>query len=114
MVCSAAAQPSFDGSELPTNFTMDHKTGAYTFGYDTGGGEHQSYRVESRSPEGAITGYYGFIDPKGILRIVSYVANQQGYRAMVTAHYPVSHWRSTSVIGPVPSAIFQRKSKPKK
>ena len=36
MVRGVATQPSFGDSELPANFTMDHKTGAYAFGYDTG------------------------------------------------------------------------------
>ena len=36
MTFSAVAKQSLDDNELPSNFTMDHKTGAYTFGYDTG------------------------------------------------------------------------------
>lgn len=46
----------------------------------SGGGEHQSYRVETRSPDGTVTGRYGYVDPRGVLRIVDYVADRRGYR----------------------------------
>ncbi len=81
-------------------FTMDAQSGAYTFGYDTGKSEvsferagfsdfflgregvdeHQSYRVETRSPDGTVTGRYGYIDPMGVLRVVDYVADHRGFR----------------------------------
>ncbi|KAI9565972.1 Cuticle protein 6 [Daphnia sinensis] len=92
-----------------TTFTMDPQTGAYTFGYDTGGGEHQSYRVETRSPDGTVTGRYGYVDPEGVLRIVDYVADRRGYRPKITTRYPVS--RTTSFIGPIPSPILQEESR---
>ena len=46
----------------------------------TGGGDQQSYRVETRTADGTVTGRYGYIDPKRVLRIVDYVADRRGYR----------------------------------
>jgi len=89
-------------------FTMDAQSGAYTFGYDTGVDEHQSYRVETRSPDGTVTGRYGYIDPMGVLRVVDYVADHRGFRPILTTRYPVT---STSVIGPIPSPIITEESR---
>jgi len=36
--------------------------------------------VETRSPDGTVTGRYGYVDPQGVLRIVDYVADRRGYR----------------------------------
>lgn len=52
----------------------------------SGGGQHQSYRVETRSPDGTVTGRYGYVDPRGVLRIVDYVADRRGYRYDVIAN----------------------------
>jgi hypothetical protein len=39
--------------------------------------------VETRSPDGTVTGRYGYVDPQGVLRIVDYVADRRGYRCVL-------------------------------
>ena len=52
----------------------------------TGGGEHQSFRQESRTEAGVVRGLYGYIEKDGSLRVVQYEADQNGYRSS-TAKY---------------------------
>jgi hypothetical protein len=42
--------------------------------------QHQSFREEFRDGSGKVRGKFGFIDPQGILRIIEYTADKQGYR----------------------------------
>ena len=51
-----------------------------------GDGEHQSFRQESRSETGVVTGLYGYIENDGSLRVVQYEADENGYRSS-TAKY---------------------------
>ncbi|KPM10997.1 hypothetical protein QR98_0095620, partial [Sarcoptes scabiei] len=55
--------------------------GDYKFGYDTGkSNAGQSFREESRLPDGTVKGAYGYIDAEGKQRIVKYTAGVQGFK----------------------------------
>lgn len=54
--------------------------GDYKFGYDTGKGDDQSFREETRLPDGSVTGAYGYIDETGKQRIVKYTAGKDGFK----------------------------------
>lgn len=56
-------------------------TGDYKFGYDTGKNDGgQSFREESRLPDGTVKGAYGYIDAEGKQRIVKYTAGVEGFK----------------------------------
>ncbi|KAH7638755.1 hypothetical protein HUG17_2788 [Dermatophagoides farinae] len=55
--------------------------GDYKFGYDTGkNGAGQSFREETRLPDGTVKGAYGYIDAEGKQRIVKYSAGIEGFK----------------------------------
>ncbi|XP_059473092.1 uncharacterized protein LOC132195243 [Neocloeon triangulifer] len=88
-------------------FSKMNLDGSYHFGYDTGSGQHQSYREEKRFPGGRIEGKYGYVDPDGVLRVVEYVADQRGYRSRLTTRN-VNSGGSFPFIGPIPSPLLAR------
>ncbi|XP_054710922.1 adult-specific rigid cuticular protein 12.6-like [Uloborus diversus] len=56
--------------------------GDYKFGYDTGKGPlGQSFREETRLPDGTVKGAYGILDENGKQRIIRYTAGKDGFRA---------------------------------
>ncbi|KFM76615.1 Adult-specific rigid cuticular protein 12.6, partial [Stegodyphus mimosarum] len=56
--------------------------GDYKFGYDTGKGTlGQSFREETRLPDGTVQGAYGYVDETGRQRIVKYTAGKDGFKA---------------------------------
>ncbi|XP_023215660.1 adult-specific rigid cuticular protein 12.6-like [Centruroides sculpturatus] len=56
--------------------------GDYKFGYDTGkGSDGQSFREETRLPDGSVQGAYGYVDATGKQRIVKYTAGKDGFVA---------------------------------
>ena len=54
--------------------------GDYKFGYDTGKGDEQSFREETRLPDGTVSGAYGYVDETGKQRIVKYTAGKDGFK----------------------------------
>ncbi|GBM01111.1 hypothetical protein AVEN_136656-1 [Araneus ventricosus] len=55
--------------------------GDYKFGYDTGkGNDGQSFREETRLPDGTVRGAYGYVDESGQQRIVKYTAGKDGFK----------------------------------
>ncbi|CAL1272619.1 unnamed protein product [Larinioides sclopetarius] len=54
--------------------------GDYKFGYDTGKGDGQSFREETRLPDGTVQGAYGYVDETGKQRVVKYTAGKNGYQ----------------------------------
>ena len=55
--------------------------GDYKFGYDTGkGNDGQSFREETRLPDGTVQGAYGYVDASGQQRIIKYTAGKNGYQ----------------------------------
>ncbi|XP_076360365.1 uncharacterized protein LOC143252313 [Tachypleus tridentatus] len=56
--------------------------GDYDFTYDTGKGPlGQSFRKETRLPDGTVKGVYGYLDKEGRQRIVKYSAGKEGFKA---------------------------------
>ncbi|GIY22549.1 hypothetical protein CDAR_269901 [Caerostris darwini] len=56
--------------------------GDYKFGYDTGKGPlGQSFREETRLPDGTVKGAYGILDESGRQRIIRYTAGKGGFMA---------------------------------
>jgi len=56
--------------------------GDYKFGYDTGKGPlGQSFREETRLPDGTVKGAYGIMDENGKQRIIRYTAGKAGFMA---------------------------------
>ncbi|KAL1436659.1 hypothetical protein MTO96_049553 [Rhipicephalus appendiculatus] len=64
--------------------------GGYSFGYNHAHGEGggASWRKESADAAGNVIGSYGFKDPDGRVRLVTYVANQDGFQANVQSNEP--------------------------
>ncbi|GFS88664.1 cuticle protein 6 [Nephila pilipes] len=54
--------------------------GDYKFGYDTGKGDGQSFREETRLPDGSVQGAYGYVDETGKQRVIKYTAGKNGYQ----------------------------------
>ncbi|XP_046392113.1 cuticle protein 6-like [Ischnura elegans] len=81
--------------------------GTYHFGYDTGGNQHQSYREEKRDAKGRVKGKYGYVDPTGVLRVIEYEADENGYRSNLISHFPVRP-SLPSFIGPIPTPLLKR------
>ncbi|GIY00040.1 uncharacterized protein CEXT_199931 [Caerostris extrusa] len=54
--------------------------GDYKFGYDTGKGDGQSFREETRLPDGSVQGAYGYVDETGRQRVIKYTAGKNGYQ----------------------------------
>ncbi|KAF8786805.1 hypothetical protein HNY73_008477 [Argiope bruennichi] len=54
--------------------------GDYKFGYDTGKGDGQSFREETRLPDGTVQGAYGYVDETGKQRVIKYTAGKNGYQ----------------------------------
>ncbi|XP_018561041.1 larval cuticle protein 1-like isoform X2 [Anoplophora glabripennis] len=57
--------------------------GTYSFGYDIEDPEKDNiqFRDEERFPNGTIKGSYGYLRPDGMVQIVHYTADENGYRA---------------------------------
>lgn len=55
-------------------------SGDYKFGYRTGNGD--SYREETRAPDGTVQGQYGFVDADGKERVVKYSAGVNGFQIL--------------------------------
>ncbi|XP_013771973.1 RNA polymerase II degradation factor 1-like [Limulus polyphemus] len=56
--------------------------GDYDFVYDTGKSSlGQSFRKETRLPDGTVKGAYGYLDKEGRQRIVRYTAGKEGFKA---------------------------------
>ncbi|PNF14884.1 hypothetical protein B7P43_G05135 [Cryptotermes secundus] len=99
---------------IPANAEVHFKTlntidGSYHFGYDTGLMRYQSFREEVRDPTGRIKGKFGFIDPRGLLRITEYTADKLGYRKQVSyisRHFAkTGHATAQAVIRQLPTAV---------
>lgn len=56
--------------------------GTYSFGYDIDdpSTENKQFKDEERKSDGTVTGKYGWVADDGLVYIVSYVADQFGYR----------------------------------
>ncbi|XP_071512775.1 uncharacterized protein [Panulirus ornatus] len=98
---SAAPQQFPEASE--DNHFVFRSDGTYSFSYDTGAGQHQSFRIETRDSKGRVSGRFGYVDPDGVLRITEYQADTEGYRANMEIYHLVSWFpRSPLLVGPLP------------
>ncbi|GFT61097.1 cuticle protein 10.9 [Nephila pilipes] len=61
----------------------------YQFGYEFGDGHGmKQHRSESADEQGVVKGTYGYVDPLGVYRSVEYIADSQGYRAVIKTNEP--------------------------
>ncbi|KAI7697532.1 Cuticle protein 16.8, partial [Sarcoptes scabiei] len=70
-------------------FKQPDELGAYHWGYkwlDEQG--NQMFREESSDGRGTVTGRYSFRDSNGIIRIVEYVADENGFRTRIRTNEP--------------------------
>ncbi|XP_047500548.1 uncharacterized protein LOC125046708 [Penaeus chinensis] len=101
----SAAPQSFPVAVEENAFSFNND-GTYMFSYDTGSGEHQSFRTEERDAKGGVTGRFGYVDPDGALRITEYQADTEGYRAnMLIYHRVNSAPRDPLIVGPLPQRV---------
>ncbi|XP_022709623.1 DNA-directed RNA polymerase II subunit RPB1-like isoform X1 [Varroa jacobsoni] len=80
--------------------------GDYKFGYDTGKGNEngQSFREETRLPDGSVKGAYGFIDASGKMRIIRYTAGKDGFKAEGDIFQDGAPANTPGLNGPAPAA----------
>ncbi|XP_075553663.1 uncharacterized protein LOC142586304 [Dermacentor variabilis] len=83
------AVPAVPASALTNRFFNDDGQGAYQYGYDWAlpAGEG-AFQRESGDAEGRKQGSYGLKDTDGRVRIVSYVADEGGFRVSVSTNEP--------------------------
>ncbi|GBM43789.1 hypothetical protein AVEN_92774-1 [Araneus ventricosus] len=60
----------------------------YSFGYSIKDEHGEQHRSEEKDESGVVTGSYGFVDEKGIHRIVYYIADKNGFRAKIVTNEP--------------------------
>ncbi|CAL4142231.1 unnamed protein product, partial [Meganyctiphanes norvegica] len=86
---------------------LNPEDGTYSFAYDTGAGDDQSFRMEVRDASGRVSGRFGYIDPDGALRITNYNADASGYRSSMTVFERASQKPKgpALVVGPVPNEL---------
>lgn len=63
---------------LPYNFMYNHNDGHGTM----------QHREENKNVDGVVRGSYGYRDPSGIYRHVSYVADADGFHAVLRSNEP--------------------------
>lgn len=54
-----------------------NEDGSYTYGYE---GSDGSFKIETKTRTGEVTGKYGYVDDLGKLRVVEYGANRYGFQ----------------------------------
>lgn len=54
-----------------------NEDGSYTYGYE---GSDGSFKIETKTRTGEVTGKYGYVDDLGKLRVVEYGANKYGFQ----------------------------------
>nr|XP_018910317.1 PREDICTED: extensin-2-like [Bemisia tabaci] len=72
--------------EWASHNDRDHNgPSTYEFGYDLEDRKtfNIQHRKEERHPNGTVTGSYGLLEPDGSIRMVHYIADEHGYRALV-------------------------------
>ncbi|KAH7948535.1 uncharacterized protein LOC119396272 [Rhipicephalus sanguineus] len=71
-----------------TQFRNEDGLGNYNFGYDEDHTSGGSFRRETGTALGAKEGSYGLRDADGRVRVVSYVADELGFRASISTNEP--------------------------
>lgn len=67
-------------------FKAEDSDGNYAFGYVEDHLSGGSFRHETRDKSGRVAGYYGLRDADGRVRIVSYFADEDGFRADIQSN----------------------------
>uniref|UniRef100_A0A224Z044 Structural constituent of cuticle n=1 Tax=Rhipicephalus zambeziensis TaxID=60191 RepID=A0A224Z044_9ACAR len=90
LAAGATAVPHVGHSDHGSQQFTAPEPGGYSFGYNHAHGEGggASWRKESADAAGNVIGSYGFKDPDGRVRLVTYVANQDGFQANVQSNEP--------------------------
>ncbi|CAL1294640.1 unnamed protein product, partial [Larinioides sclopetarius] len=85
----------------------------YGFGYEFGDGLGMTqHRSETADVTGTVRGRYGFRDPQGLYRNVEYIADANGYRAVIRSNEPGAASQNVAdavfvVQPPPPSVVAQ-------
>jgi hypothetical protein len=58
-------------------FRRHNEDGSYTYGYE---GSDGSFKIETKTRTGEVSGKYGYVDDLGKLRVVEYGANKYGFQ----------------------------------
>ncbi|KAL1436663.1 hypothetical protein MTO96_049557 [Rhipicephalus appendiculatus] len=83
------AVPAVPASAVTNRFFTDGGQGAYQYGYDWTFPEGEgAFQRESGDAEGRKQGSYGLKDTDGRVRIVSYIADEGGFRVSVSTNEP--------------------------
>ncbi|KAF8771135.1 cuticle protein 10.9-like [Argiope bruennichi] len=82
----------------------------YGFGYEFGDGLGMTqHRSETADTAGIVRGRYGFRDPQGLYRNVEYIADSNGYRAVIRSNEPGAASQNTAdavfIVQPPPPAV---------
>nr|XP_037280533.1 collagen alpha-1(I) chain-like [Rhipicephalus microplus] len=90
LAAGAAAVPHVGHSDEGFKQYRAPEPGGYSYGYSPAHGEGggASWRKESADAAGNVIGSYGFKDPDARVRLVTYVANQDGFQANVQSNEP--------------------------
>ncbi|PRD29317.1 UNVERIFIED_CONTAM: Cuticle protein 10.9 [Trichonephila clavipes] len=85
----------------------------YNFGYEFGDGQGmKQHRSESADDQGVVKGTYGYIDPLGVYRSVEYIADSQGYRAVIKTNEPGAAARDIAhghyIVEAPPTAVVEQ------
>ncbi|XP_002410880.2 cuticle protein 10.9 [Ixodes scapularis] len=78
-----APQTRFQPQPVYTPGVQSYAPQPYSFAYDAIGADGSSSRSESGDASGRVTGYYTITTSEGSRRRVSYVADENGFRATV-------------------------------
>lgn len=94
---------------------LSHKL--YKFGYEFADGlGMKQQRQEVADGTGAVRGSYGYLDPLGVNRIVEYLADADGYKAVVRSNEPGMDNQNTAdalfVVQPPPAAAIAQGFRP--
>ncbi|GFV41561.1 cuticle protein 14 isoform b [Trichonephila clavipes] len=77
-----------DGTSSITQYHRDDNQGNYDYGYNEGHNEGGSFRRERGDAYGRKVGTYGYTNNEGLIRIVNYVADENGFRAELKSTEP--------------------------
>ena len=58
-------------------YSRHNEDGSYTYGYEAADG---TFKLETRFPDGAVQGKYGYVDVNGEVKIIEYGANAMGFQ----------------------------------
>ncbi|GIY45829.1 uncharacterized protein CEXT_410181 [Caerostris extrusa] len=88
LVAIATTAPTLDDL-APEQEVVVESNSPYTFGYEFGDGQGMvQHRQESSDINGEVKGSYGYSDGNGVYRTVEYIADVNGYRAIIRSNEP--------------------------